>query len=170
MCTAEGAKLTGSASAGGTVTYYPTSSPPLTITIPASPPPNYAADITVPGQGSVGAVQLNRQETKDGKITVTAISVRMADGGEAAIGRVSCGPNALDIDVPLTSPGGLALGLTAIVALGATAARSLFGRVVTITRMRGETHRLADGTPAFVTIHPSWLLRIEDKHLRSSCQ
>ena len=50
----------------------------------------------------------------------------------------------------------------AIVALGATAARSLFGRVVTITRMRGETHRLADGTPAFVTIHPSWLLRIED--------
>ena len=42
------------------------------------------------------------------------------------------------------------------------AARSLFGRVVTITRMRGETHRLADGTPAFVTIHPSWLLRIED--------
>jgi len=51
----------------------------------------------------------------------------------------------------------------AIVALGATAARSLFGRVVTITRMRGETHRLADGTPAFVTIHPSWLLRIEDE-------
>ena len=50
----------------------------------------------------------------------------------------------------------------AIVALGASAARSLFGRVVTITRMRGETHRLADGTPAFVTIHPSWLLRIED--------
>jgi uracil-DNA glycosylase len=51
----------------------------------------------------------------------------------------------------------------AIVALGATAARSLFGRVVTIARMRGEPHRLADGTPAFVTIHPSWLLRIEDE-------
>ena len=50
----------------------------------------------------------------------------------------------------------------AVVALGATAARSLFGRVVTITRMRGQVHRLADGTPAFVTIHPSWLLRIED--------
>jgi DNA polymerase len=28
--------------------------------------------------------------------------------------------------------------------------------------MRGQIHRLADGTPAFVTIHPSWLLRIED--------
>src|SRR2546423_14234744 len=51
----------------------------------------------------------------------------------------------------------------AIVALGATAARSLFGRVVTITRMRGKAHRLADGTMGFVTIHPSFLLRIEDK-------
>jgi uracil-DNA glycosylase family protein len=52
---------------------------------------------------------------------------------------------------------------TAIVALGATAARSLFGRVVTITSMRGKAHRLADGTMGFVTIHPSFLLRIEDK-------
>jgi uracil-DNA glycosylase len=51
----------------------------------------------------------------------------------------------------------------AIVALGATAARSLFGRTVTIIRMRGQEHRLASGTPAFVTIHPSWLLRIEDE-------
>ncbi|HEY7300460.1 MAG TPA: UdgX family uracil-DNA binding protein [Xanthobacteraceae bacterium] len=50
----------------------------------------------------------------------------------------------------------------AIVALGATAARSLFGRVATIARMRGQAHLLADGTAAFVTIHPSWLLRIED--------
>jgi uracil-DNA glycosylase len=51
----------------------------------------------------------------------------------------------------------------AIVALGATAARSLFGRVVTIAKMRGTPHRLADGTAALVTIHPSWLLRIEDE-------
>src|SRR5205807_3070204 len=51
----------------------------------------------------------------------------------------------------------------AIVALGASAARSLFGRTVTISRMRGEPHQLADGTAAFVTIHPSWLLRIEDE-------
>jgi uracil-DNA glycosylase family protein len=51
----------------------------------------------------------------------------------------------------------------AIVALGASAARSVFGRVVTITKFRGQEHRLADGTPAFVTIHPSWLLRIEDR-------
>ena len=51
----------------------------------------------------------------------------------------------------------------AIVALGATAARSLFGKVVTIGKMRGHPHRLRDGTAAFVTIHPSFLLRIEDE-------
>jgi DNA polymerase len=51
----------------------------------------------------------------------------------------------------------------AIVALGATAARSLLGRAVTIAKVRGQTLRLADGTAAFVTIHPSWLLRMEDE-------
>jgi uracil-DNA glycosylase len=50
----------------------------------------------------------------------------------------------------------------AIVALGATAARSLFGRVITITKVRGQALVLADGTAAFVTIHPSALLRIQD--------
>jgi uracil-DNA glycosylase len=49
-----------------------------------------------------------------------------------------------------------------IVALGATAARSLIGRVVTITTLRGEPVRLADGTPLLVTIHPSALLRIQE--------
>jgi DNA polymerase len=51
---------------------------------------------------------------------------------------------------------------SAIVALGATAARSLFGLVITIAKLRGRSHRLADGTVAFVTIHPSYLLRIRD--------
>src|SRR2546430_15649 len=51
----------------------------------------------------------------------------------------------------------------AIVALGAHAARSLLGRSVTISKLRGQTLHLADGTAAFVTIHPSWLLRIEDE-------
>ena len=50
----------------------------------------------------------------------------------------------------------------AIVALGGSAARSLFGRAITIIKMRGRTLQLPDGTPAFVTIHPSFLLRIED--------
>jgi uracil-DNA glycosylase family protein len=51
---------------------------------------------------------------------------------------------------------------TAIVALGATAARSLFGRPITIAKLRGRMVQLPDGTAAFVTIHPSFLLRIKD--------
>ena len=51
----------------------------------------------------------------------------------------------------------------AIVAMGATAARSVFGRAVTITKMRGKAHSLPDGLVAFVTVHPSLLLRIPDK-------
>ena len=50
-----------------------------------------------------------------------------------------------------------------IVALGATAARSLLGRVATITKLRAETLRLADGTRLVVTIHPSALLRTQDE-------
>lgn len=34
---------------------------------------------------------------------------------------------------------------------------------MTIRKARGMDHRLADGTLAVVTIHPSYLLRIEDK-------
>jgi len=48
------------------------------------------------------------------------------------------------------------------VALGATAARSLLGRVVTIGRTRGQPIELADGGECWVTIHPSYLLRIDD--------
>src|SRR6266516_3696151 len=61
----------------------------------------------------------------------------------------------LDLERALVKP-------AAIVALGATAARSLLGRPVTIGKLRGQTLHLADGTAAFVTIHPSFLLRIED--------
>ena len=49
-----------------------------------------------------------------------------------------------------------------IVALGATAARSLFGRPVTIAKLRGRMLELPDSTAALVTIHPSFLLRIRD--------
>jgi DNA polymerase len=50
-----------------------------------------------------------------------------------------------------------------VVALGATAARSVLGKPVTIARARGRPLRLADGTTAFVTIHPSLLLRLPDE-------
>lgn len=49
------------------------------------------------------------------------------------------------------------------VALGATAARSLTGKTVTISRERGRALTLADGSEAWITVHPSFLLRIEDR-------
>ena len=48
------------------------------------------------------------------------------------------------------------------VALGATAARSLFGKVVTISALRGAGHKLDGGGEAWVTVHPSFLLRVRD--------
>jgi len=53
-----------------------------------------------------------------------------------------------------------------IVALGATAARSLTGRTVTIGKVRGRPLQMADGTTLIITIHPSALLRIEDENER----
>jgi DNA polymerase len=52
------------------------------------------------------------------------------------------------------------------VALGATAARSLFGKVVTISKLRGAPQKLADGSECWVTVHPSALLRMPDKNAR----
>jgi uracil-DNA glycosylase len=48
------------------------------------------------------------------------------------------------------------------VALGATAARAVFGKVVTISRMRGEPHPLDEGGEAWAMVHPSFLLRVRD--------
>lgn len=49
------------------------------------------------------------------------------------------------------------------IALGATAARSLFGKVVTIAATRGKPHKLHDdGGETWVTVHPSFLLRVRD--------
>jgi DNA polymerase len=52
------------------------------------------------------------------------------------------------------------------VALGATAARSLIGKVVTISKVRGEPVALADGSECWVTVHPSSLLRMPDPEAR----
>lgn len=48
------------------------------------------------------------------------------------------------------------------VALGATAALGLLGKAVPVTRMRGQVVERADGLKVFVTVHPSYLLRIRD--------
>jgi probable DNA metabolism protein len=50
-----------------------------------------------------------------------------------------------------------------IVALGATAVDSILGRTATIASLRGEPLQLDDGTTLFVTIHPSYLLRLRDE-------
>ncbi|MEH3104858.1 MAG: UdgX family uracil-DNA binding protein [Sphingomonas phyllosphaerae] len=54
------------------------------------------------------------------------------------------------------------------VALGATAARSLFGKVMTIGRERGREQRLPDGGAAWITVHPSYLLRLPDEDARTT--
>ena len=50
-----------------------------------------------------------------------------------------------------------------MVALGATAARSVLERVVTIGKVRGEVLEAPSGGNAIVTIHPSYLLRIQEE-------
>ncbi len=49
------------------------------------------------------------------------------------------------------------------VALGVTAAASLLGRSVTISRVRGTLIEGRGGARVVVTIHPSFVLRIEDE-------
>jgi len=49
-----------------------------------------------------------------------------------------------------------------VVALGATAAQALLERAVPVTRERGHVLRRADGMRVFVTVHPSYLLRIRE--------
>ncbi|GGE08229.1 uracil-DNA glycosylase [Polymorphobacter glacialis] len=49
-----------------------------------------------------------------------------------------------------------------IVALGATAARGITGKAVTISKERGRAILQPDGSELWITVHPSYLLRIED--------
>jgi DNA polymerase len=50
-----------------------------------------------------------------------------------------------------------------IVAMGATAARGVLGRTVTIAAMRGEVIAGTGSSQVIVTIHPSYLLRLQDE-------
>ncbi|MGP3695793.1 UdgX family uracil-DNA binding protein [Rhodobacter sp. NSM] len=53
-----------------------------------------------------------------------------------------------------------------IVAMGATALASLTGTGAGILKRRGSVERLDDGTPLFVTVHPSYILRLPDEASR----
>ncbi len=50
-----------------------------------------------------------------------------------------------------------------VVAMGATAARSLSGRSVTISKVRGTPMTMEDGSLLVITVHPSALLRMPDR-------
>jgi uracil-DNA glycosylase family protein len=53
-----------------------------------------------------------------------------------------------------------------VIALGATAARSLLGRTVAISKVRGSVLAVND-MRLLITIHPSYLLRIEDEAVKT---
>jgi uracil-DNA glycosylase len=62
----------------------------------------------------------------------------------------------LDIERRLVKP-------DIVVALGATALHSLYGKAIAINKMRGRVLPLADGGQMLATIHPSYILRIEEE-------
>lgn len=62
----------------------------------------------------------------------------------------------LDVERKLVKP-------QIMVALGATAVRSVAGRPLAINKIRGRIIDLADGGRMVATIHPSYILRIDDE-------
>jgi uracil-DNA glycosylase len=62
----------------------------------------------------------------------------------------------LDDEIALVKP-------AAMVALGASAARSLLGRAVPVTVNRGQWLAREDGLEVLVTLHPSALLRVDSE-------
>jgi DNA polymerase len=48
-----------------------------------------------------------------------------------------------------------------VLAMGASAARGMLGKTVSISKARGQPHMLEDGSELWVTAHPSYLLRLD---------
>ncbi len=55
-----------------------------------------------------------------------------------------------------------------LVALGGTAAQAVLGRAVAITRERGTVVEDRAGRPVFLTVHPSYILRIPDPEAQAA--
>jgi DNA polymerase len=53
-----------------------------------------------------------------------------------------------------------------VVAMGATAAQSVFGKITPINKSRGRLIELVEDIKALVTVHPSYLLRLPDQESR----
>jgi DNA polymerase len=54
-----------------------------------------------------------------------------------------------------------------VVAMGATAAQSVLGKITPINKNRGRPITLDDGTQVLVTVHPSYLLRLPDEEAKA---
>jgi uracil-DNA glycosylase len=54
-----------------------------------------------------------------------------------------------------------------VLAMGATAAQSVFGKITPINKNRGRPIDLDDGTRVLVTVHPSYLLRLPDAEAKA---
>jgi len=54
-----------------------------------------------------------------------------------------------------------------VVAMGATAAQSVLGKVTPINKNRGRPIASDDGTAVLVTVHPSYLLRLPDEEAKA---
>src|SRR6201999_2033029 len=54
-----------------------------------------------------------------------------------------------------------------VVAMGATAAQSVFGKITPINKNRGRLIELDQGRKALVTVHPSYLLRLPDEDAKA---
>jgi uracil-DNA glycosylase len=54
-----------------------------------------------------------------------------------------------------------------VVAMGATAAQSVLGKITPINKNRGRLIELGDGIKALVTVHPAYLLRLPDAQDRA---
>ncbi len=49
-----------------------------------------------------------------------------------------------------------------VLTLGASAARGMLGKTISVQKDRGRAHGLDDGTELWPTVHPSYLLRLDD--------
>ena len=54
-----------------------------------------------------------------------------------------------------------------VLALGASAARSMLGKTISVQRERGRPLPLPDGSELWITVHPSYLLRLKDDARRT---
>ncbi len=54
-----------------------------------------------------------------------------------------------------------------VVAMGATAAQCVLGKITPINRNRGRLIELPEGAKGLVTVHPSYLLRLPDEEAKA---